>query len=233
MTNDGVGSVKDDGPGSAGLKAAVKGLIPRWVVIRRLRQSTSRSILLTFDDGPHSEVTPAVLERLSAYDARAVFFVIGRRAKKLVPLLKRITASGHVIGNHSHLHRDRYVLPDLPQASFVSYYRDCARCQRVVAASGADARLFRPPGGRLTLTTMTVPKLLGLRCVTWSQEVKDWAFRHPDEARAGANQLLERVRPGDIVLLHDDNSNVIPMLDVMLPALRSRGYDLHNGVDRL
>ena len=170
-------------------------------------------------------------ERLSVYDARAVFFVIGRRAKKLVPLLERITALGHVIGNHSHLHRDRYVLPDLPQASFVylprlravpAGSRGIRSGRQAVPASGRSVDADHHDGAQASRAA--------LRHLVAGGQGR--AFRHPDEARAGANQLLERVRPGDIVLLHD-NSNVIPMLDVMLPALRSRGYDLHNGIDRL
>jgi peptidoglycan-N-acetylglucosamine deacetylase len=212
----------------------IKRLVPRALAIRRLHASDRPTVLLTFDDGPDPEITPAVLDRLAAYDAKAVFFLVGRRVRRASDLVRRIRAGGHAIGNHSHLHRAAYVLPDLPQPRFLAYYRDCARCQRCIEdAAGVRPTLFRPPGGRLTPATLLVPRMLGLRSVIWSVQVQDWAFRQLEEAREGAAELLERIVPGDIVLLHDINPHVITLLDVLLPALRSRGYDLAGGVDLL
>jgi peptidoglycan/xylan/chitin deacetylase (PgdA/CDA1 family) len=219
---------------AVGLRSGLKSLIPRALVIRRLQETSSRAVLLTFDDGPHPEVTPAVLDRLARYGAKAAFFVIGRRVRRNGALVARIAGAGHAVGNHSHLHRDRYVLASGPQPTFFEYYRDCARCQAIIEYRvGANTRLFRPPGGRLTPTTLLVPKLLGLRCVTWSQEVKDWSFRHADQARAGAAELLRVVASRDIVLLHDDNERVLALLDTLLPELQARGYDLAAGIDQL
>jgi peptidoglycan/xylan/chitin deacetylase (PgdA/CDA1 family) len=216
------------------LRSRVKRLIPRSVAIQRLRWSPQPTILLTFDDGPHPEITPAVLERLERHGARAVFFVIGRRARRAQELLARIRSAGHLIGNHSHLHRDGYVLPTASQTSFLSYYHDCSRCRTVIARStGAPPRLYRPPGGRITAATMLAPRLLGMRSVLWSREVADWAFRTTDEAEAGASELLRTIAPQDIVLLHDDNHQVLSLLDRVLPVLQSRGFDLASGVDLL
>ena len=219
---------------TGGFRSRIKRLIPRSLAIQRLRWSPRPSVLLTFDDGPHPEVTPAVLDRLERYDARAVFFVIGWRARRAPRLLDRIRSEGHVIGNHSHLHRAGYVLPTARQVSFWKYYRDCARCQTVVARStGAAPMLFRPPGGRMTPATMMTPRLLGMRSVLWTREVSDWSFRRAEDARAGAVELLRVIAPQDIVLLHDDNRCVLELLDRVLPDLRSRGFDLASGVDLL
>jgi peptidoglycan/xylan/chitin deacetylase (PgdA/CDA1 family) len=221
-------------PDASVLRSWVKDSLPRSLVIRRLRHSPTPTVLLTFDDGPHPSVTPAVLDRLAAYDARAVFFVVGRRLRRGGEALDRARAAGHLIGNHSHLHRDRYVLPGGRQARFLEYYRDCARCQTVIEhRTGTRPLLFRPPGGRLTFTTLLAPRILGLRCVTWSQDIGDWAFRDPSEAQSGAARLLAAVAPRDILLLHDDNARVLDVLDTLLPAFRSRGYDLRSGVDLL
>jgi peptidoglycan/xylan/chitin deacetylase (PgdA/CDA1 family) len=213
------------------LRAAAKALMPRALVVRRLRAGARSSVLLTLDDGPDPDVTPAVLDRLDAYGAKAAFFVVGRRLKRAGDLLARIHRAGHVVGNHSHLHRDRYVLSDGPHATIAEYYRDCARCQLAIEERlGARPRWFRPPGGRLTVTTLLVPRLLGLRCITWSQDVEDWRFRELTDARAGADALVRAIRPGDIVLLHDNNPRVLDLLDVLLPALQARGFDLGDGV---
>ena len=217
-----------------GFRSRIKRLIPRSLAIQQLRWSPQPTVLLTFDDGPHPEITPAVLERLERHNARAAFFVIGWRARRAHELLERIQSAGHLIGNHSHLHRDGYVLPTARQGSFLSYYRDCARCQTVIARStGVPPILFRPPGGRLTPATLATPRLLGMRSVLWTREVGDWSFRRSEDASAGAVELLRVIAPRDIVLLHDDNRCVLELLDRLLPDLRSRGFDLASGVDLL
>jgi peptidoglycan-N-acetylglucosamine deacetylase len=216
------------------LRALVKELVPRALVIRRLRPSTTPTVLLTFDDGPHPEVTPVVLDCLAAHRARAIFFLVGRRVRRAGSVVDRIVRAGHAIGNHTHLHRTGYVSATYPQPRFGAYLQDCRRCQRVIAeAAGVRPTLFRPPGGRMTITSVVGSRMLGLQCVTWSLHVDDWRFRRADEARDGATELLRRVSPGDILLLHDNNPRVVDVLDVLLPGLRSRGYDLSRGVDLL
>jgi len=217
------------------LRSQLKRLVPRALAIRRLRHSQNPAILLTFDDGPHPEITPAVLDRLARNDARAVFFVVGRRVKRAAHVLERIRSEGHIIGNHTYLHRARYASETRYRAPRLrSYYGDCARCQDVIASTvGEKPHYFRPPGGRLTLTTTIVPRLLGLQSVIWSRYVKDWTFQDPAEARAGAAELLQIVSPQDILLLHDSNRHVLDLLDVLLPELRRRGYDLVSGIELL
>jgi peptidoglycan/xylan/chitin deacetylase (PgdA/CDA1 family) len=215
-------------------KEAVKALLPRALVVRRLRRRARGCVLLTFDDGPHPEVTPAVLELLEAYGARAVFFVIGRRLKAAPGLASEILRRGHLLGNHSYLHRRSYVRAGPPQVGLGAYYRDLRRCQeRIERLAGRRPRLFRPPGGRLTLKTLLAPRLLGLQCVTWSQDVRDWSFRDAAEAAEGAATLLRRVAPRDILLLHDAGRLVLPLLEILLPGLRARGYDLASGIHHL
>ena len=186
-------------------------------------------MLLTFDDGPHETITPAVLDRLEAYKARAVFFVIGHRAEQCPRLLRDIAARGHVLGNHSYTHSATYFAPNKPPP-LGPFRADVARCQSLLDPLMRDGpRLFRPPGGRLTISTMLTAQLLGLQCITWSQDVSDWKFRSDDQGRAGGAQLLREIQPADIVLLHDDNPSLLPLLDVLLPGLASRGLDLSAG----
>jgi len=216
------------------LRSTLKRVIPEAVVVRSLPREAANSVLLTFDDGPHPDITPAVLERLDHYNAKAVFFLIGRRIKRAPSVVPQILAKGHLVGNHSHLHRDRYVLPSKGKPRFLEYYRDARRCQDVVERyAGQRPRLFRPPGGRLTPVTVLVPRLLGLRCVNWSREVADWSFRTSREARVGAARLATTIEPRDIVLLHDDNPCVLDLLDHLLPALAARALDLSSSTNYL
>jgi peptidoglycan-N-acetylglucosamine deacetylase len=212
----------------------LKRMLPRAVAVRQLSPRVDKALLLTFDDGPHAEVTPAVLDRLDAWGAKAVFFIVGSRVKRAPHLLAEIQKRGHRIGNHTYLHRPSYVLGSAFNLGFAGYYRDLRRCQAVVEEhTRSMPKLFRPPGGRLTLRNLAVPPCLGLRCVLWSQEVGDWRFRSSSEGAAGGEELLRRAGPSDIILLHDDNPSVLDLLDVLLPGLQARGYDLASGITHL
>jgi peptidoglycan-N-acetylglucosamine deacetylase len=214
-------------------RSVVAKAIPRRVAIRRLRSGATPTVLLTFDDGPDEAVTPAVLDLLDAHQARGVFFVIGHRAEQCPGLLREIAARGHVLGNHSYTHADTYFEPH-PPPRLRPFRADVSRCQAILDSVTRDGpRLFRPPGGRLTISTVLTPQLLGLRCTVWSREVSDWAFRSDDEGRAGGERLIRDVRAGDIVLLHDNNPSLLPLLEVLLPGLRSRGLDLASGAQYL
>jgi peptidoglycan/xylan/chitin deacetylase (PgdA/CDA1 family) len=212
----------------ASLRSRVKGLIPASLVLRDLGPRSEPLLLLTFDDGPDPDVTPGVLDRLDAHDARAVFFVVGRRAAAHPALVREIHRRGHCIGNHTFEHRND------ADPWFPGYLRELRRCQAVVReCADVTPRLFRPPKGHLSLTSLTVPKLLGLRTVNWSLNVRDWACKTPEAARQAAEELDRQVQGGQIVLLHDDNPHVLELLDIVLPRLRGRGFDLRSAAGRL
>lgn len=216
------------------LKGGLKAAIPRACVVRTLRPAGPPSLLLTFDDGPDPRFTPGVLDRLDRAGAKGVFFLVGRRVKRAPGLAREILDRGHRIGNHSHLHRRSYVKGGGQQVGLGAYLRDLERCQaRIEAATGRPPDLFRPPGGRLVPKTLIAPRLLGLRTVNWSLEVRDWSFRGEEEARLGARTLVEAARGGDILLLHDDHPWILPLLDDLLPGLAGRGFDLAPAPDRV
>jgi peptidoglycan/xylan/chitin deacetylase (PgdA/CDA1 family) len=193
---------------------------------RRLGAEYGDSVLLTFDDGPHSRITPAVLDRLAAYDTRAIFFVVGRRIAAAPALLRRIEGAGHVIGNHSFRHeRGKHL-------GFRGYRADLRRCQHAIhAETGQFPVLFRPPFGERSPTTLLAARSLGLSPVTWSLDAEDWRCRTAAEAVPTAERLVQAVRPRDVVLLHDDHEGVLTILDRLLPVLQERGLDLASGVD--
>ncbi len=210
------------------IRAGVKNLIPRSLLIRSLPAPAGDRLLLTFDDGPDPAVTPAVLDRLQAFDARAVFFVVGRLAEACPDLLARIRDEGHVLGNHTYTHNNERDPP------FREYKRDVARCQDVVRrATGITPALFRPPKGHLSPVSLLVPRLLGLRTVNWTLGVRDWACRSGEAAMTAAALLEEQAAPGQIVVLHDDNRYLPEILDKVLPVFRNRGYDLASAAGQL
>lgn len=210
---------------NSALRQGLKNLVPRRLLIRDLGPVSRPMLLLTFDDGP-TDVTPHVLDRLDAYGACAIFFVVGRRAEQAPALLRAILDRGHRLGNHTYEH------PQTGEPSFPAYLRDVRRCQQVVQHhTGSEPSFFRPPRGHLSFASLTVPRLLGLKTMNWSLNVRDWACRTPDEARLAARRLDDQAQPGQIVLLHDDNVCVLEVLDYVLPRLVTRGFDLSTAVN--
>ena len=207
-------------PRSQGLRDVVKRAIPRRLLTRTLGAEVGRTVLLTFDDGPDPQLTPEVLGRLESFGIRAVFFVIGARVDAAPETLRDSLRRGHVVGNHTYSHHT-------PDPWFGSYLRDVRRCQAAVRTHAAvTPRLFRPPKGHLSSTSLAVPPLLGLRTVGWSLNVRDWACETPAEARRAAERLVREAAAGDIVLLHDNRPLLLPLLDFALPRLADAGFDL-------
>lgn len=191
---------------------------------------------LTFDDGPHPEHTPAVLDALARNSQRATFFIIGENARRHPALLRRIVGEGHGLGLHSHSH-SRWFNCWPPS----KVRRDLSACADEIAqATGRPApRLFRPPVGLKNPLVADAVRDLDLVAVTWSGRA--W-----DTGRATAEQILRALarsaRRGSIVLMHDghepdrpaDRAATVLALDRFLPklalrsrALSARGRSIH------
>jgi peptidoglycan/xylan/chitin deacetylase (PgdA/CDA1 family) len=177
-----------------------------------------RAVALTFDDGPNPPATPQVLDILKRDGAPATFFVVGLRAARAPELLRRIRADGHAIGNHSFAHRP-FVL-----ATPGMIRRDLDRTDAVVrAATGAAPSFVRVPYGLRGPFTLRTVRAGGREPVGWSLYPRDARQPPPDTIAA---RVLERARPGDIILLHDgggDRANTVAALPRILEGLRARG----------
>jgi peptidoglycan/xylan/chitin deacetylase (PgdA/CDA1 family) len=169
---------------------------------------------LTFDDGPHVEHTPRVLDILDRHQAHGTFFLVGEMAQKHPELVRQLANAGHSVGNHSWDH------PFFPSLSRRERWRQIRACERVLVSHDA-ARLFRPPYGAQSLAMRLDALCLGYKVVTWSVEAKDWRDDDPEQM---ARRLLDGMRPGSIVLLHDAiyrSRQAVPLYDrrAMLRAL--------------
>jgi len=147
---------------------------------------------LTFDDGPHPEYTPRVLETLARHQAHATFFMVGEAARKYPELVRAVAEAGHAIGNHTWNHSP---IPSLPRREFLAQIR---ACQRAIAPYGD--RLLRPPYGLQSLSSCLAARIEGYRLITWSAEIEDW---REDDAQRMATRLNDGLEPGAILLLHD------------------------------
>lgn len=155
-------------------------------------------LALTFDDGPHPEHTPALLDTLRTCRASGTFFVIGRSAEQYPDLIRRISDEGHEIGNHTWSHGD----PE--RTSSRDFLDEVKRTDELIEAlCGRRPTVVRPPKGELN-----VRKLAGLwkqkKTVTlWNIDPKDYRMRSADEIDAWCGGY--RPKDGDILLMHDNH----------------------------
>ncbi len=189
-----------------------------------LVKTSQKAVVLTFDDGPDPERTPAVLEVLRKHNVHATFFVVGNRAEKYPELLQQIAAQGHEIANHSYSHS---------YASFKSNKTDVFQEEidktdsLIQKLTSQTSVLFRPPGGYLSdnLVEFTKQKGLTIAYWTWQQDSKDWKVGN--SGTSIANHIIKNIQPGQIILLHDGANNGLQTaqaVDILLTRLISEGY---------
>src|SRR5690606_32029477 len=149
-------------------------------------------VALSFDDGPHPEYTPRIIELFSRHGARATHYPVGASAKARPDLVNALVDAGHVVASHGYAHR--------------SLVRLGTRERRQEIQRGDDALLphrsdlCRPPFRHYDVATARTVRSLGLRSVMLSSHLCDSEPSTADELRA---RLERALRPGAIVLLHE------------------------------
>jgi peptidoglycan-N-acetylglucosamine deacetylase len=153
-------------------------------------------IAITFDDGPHPEGTPAVLDALAEAGATATFFLVGEQVERWPQLAARIAADGHEIALHGYIHRL------LLRRTTSALARDLQRALAVIGeATGQTPTCYRPPYGVFSSGALSVVRELGLAPLLWSRWGRDWGKHETPELIA--RRATRRLSAGDVVLLHD------------------------------
>ena len=181
-----------------------------------------RAVALTFDDGPSPRYTPQILAVLRRLHVPATFFAIGSQADEYPELVEAELLAGMTVENHSYDHSQPFA--QLP-ARLVD--EEIALGLRSLRRLGADATLFRPPGGSVTPEVVRAARSRGERTVLWSVDPGDW--RRGARPRALVRKVLAAVRPGSIVLLHDgggDRSATVAALPAIVKGIRRLGLEL-------
>jgi peptidoglycan/xylan/chitin deacetylase (PgdA/CDA1 family) len=179
--------------GAAAVAWLGPGLAPHAPVVARAlgvqRRLPSAGVVLTFDDGPHPEGTPAVLDALG--DAPAVFFLVGEQVERHPGLAEEIAARGHEIAIHGYRHRNQMRLTPRALAD------DLERAAAVIG----PAALYRPPYGIFTPAGLRLARAADWTPLLWSRWGRDWRARTSGEeiARLASRDL----EAGDVILLHD------------------------------
>jgi peptidoglycan/xylan/chitin deacetylase (PgdA/CDA1 family) len=203
--------------------------------------NAARKLALTFDDGPNQAITPKLLNLLDRYNAKAVFFVIGKHVRECPALTKEIHARGHVLGNHTDTH------PNLFFCGPSETRRELRGCsEAILHATWESPRWFRPPFGYRSPWLNEIVHQLEMRTVTWSQLPGDWRANsvewltwrlQPIAMNAlqamGKNATTSKPTSGDILCLHDGDSTrlngdralTLAALEYWLPRWRDLGLE--------
>jgi peptidoglycan/xylan/chitin deacetylase (PgdA/CDA1 family) len=174
-------------------------------------------IAMTFDDGPHPQNTPRLLDMLRARNIKATFYVIGRSVDLYPHIVRRTVAEGHEIGNHSYTHR---LLSKLGDSEL---RQEMIRCHEAVGrAAGVRMRTMRPPyGGLLQRQRELVYNEFGYPTILWAVDPLDWKRPGPSVV---TSRILSGTNAGSIVLTHDLHSQTVDAMPATLDGLLRRGF---------
>lgn len=180
-------------------------------------ETDGKYIALTFDDGPHPDVTPRILESLAQYDAKATFFMLGLQVEYYPELAAEVANQGHEVANHSHSHTDMTLLGNDQIAKEIATTN--ANIENI---TGSKSVLFRPPYGAYNEQVQNIAKQNGLSIILWSVDSLDWKNRnkHTIHSTVTANATV-----GSTVLLHDIHPTTADALPEVLKTLSEQGYE--------
>jgi peptidoglycan/xylan/chitin deacetylase (PgdA/CDA1 family) len=179
-----------------------------------------KAVALTFDDGPSPANTPKVLAVLKKFRVKATFFVVGSLAERYPSLVRAVRKAGMVVANHTWSHPIRPVFARLGDERIRD---EMAMCTHAVERTGPTPRLFRPSGGSISANVVKIAHALGMRVVLWSVDPKDW--RRGTPPRVIAARVLDGIRPGAIVDMHDggaNGANTAKALEAIIKGIKAR-----------
>ena len=182
------------------------------IVNNKKINNSDKLIALTFDDGPNYN-TSKVLDVLDKYNVKATFFVLGSKAKDNKKILKREYDSGMEIGNHTFNHllltkyKENVIKDEINNTSSV-----------IFEVTGRYPKLLRPSYGAYN---NMVKKIGDMPIIIWDIDTLDWKYHN---SKRIASRVINKVKDGDIILMHDIYSATANSLNIIIPELQNRGY---------
>ncbi|WP_168121680.1 polysaccharide deacetylase family protein [Paenibacillus sp. HB172176] len=214
--------------------AFLPGVISRIFGFRVFKKGKAdKEIALTFDDGPDPKYTSELLDLLKRYDAKATFFVVGSHAESQKDVLGRMDREGHTIGIHNYYHKSNWIM----RPSTVRKHID--RTNHVIEkATGKKSIYYRPPWGIVNLFDFA--KLGHMQIILWSSMFGDWRVKVGPERMK--RRMLKKLRPGEVLLLHDCGrtfgadedapANMLIALEAFMLEAQRKGYSFV-GIDEM
>jgi len=176
--------------------------------------SQEKVIYLTFDDGPHPELTPFILKELEKYNAKATFFLLGKEAETHSHLVSELLKQKHSIGNHTFSHLNGWSTKN------DDYFEDIEKCDSIL-----KSKLFRPPYGRIKPSQIRRLKK-DYKIVMW--DVLSWDFHEKITAEKCYNLVKKKTKKGSILVFHENDKsleNVSYCLPKVLEYFSQKGFE--------
>ena len=178
------------------------------------QQASHKRIALTFDDGPHKNVTDQILTTLQKYDVKATFFVLGQNAAKYPDVVKKADAFGHEIANHTWSHKN------LTKLNTQQMRAEIDRANEAICdATGKTPTMYRPPFGAMD---EKVRESIDLTPVLWNVDTLDWQHKTPKKTLAN---LKAQAKDNGIILMHDIHQQSADALEDVILYLKEEGYE--------
>ncbi|AUP79586.1 polysaccharide deacetylase family protein [Flavivirga eckloniae] len=175
-------------------------------------------IAITFDDGPHPEFTPKVLELLKKYDAKATFFCIGKHIETYPNIFSEIIKQGHTVGNHTYTHANNFGF-----FKTKNVIRELQKTNDIVKnIMGLTMQLYRPAFGVTNPRIKRAIKETQLQSIGWNVRSLDTTSRTPDKI---FKRVTKNLSKGDIILLHDTSLKTITVLERLLLFLQKQNIE--------
>ena len=182
-------------------------------------ENDANMIALTFDDGPHPKYTMEILEILEEYDIPATFFFVGENVSYYQDTAREVAKRGHEIGNHTYSH------PCVNKQSQAAFRDELTRCEDIIQrVVGVCPKLFRPPQGSWNTRVYEIARERDYSVILWDLDTLDWAHTPSENI---SNYILENVKSGNIILMHDYHSGGCTTTDALrmfIPNLIEQGY---------
>jgi peptidoglycan/xylan/chitin deacetylase (PgdA/CDA1 family) len=179
-------------------------------------KTTEKIIALTFDDGPHPVVTPVLLELLKKHEVRVTFFCLGKNIASNKSITKQADADGHLIGNHTYTHHRRF---DLFSANKMAAEIKATNTE-IEKTIGKNPILFRPPYGVTNPLLKKALEKTDMFSIGWSLR----SFDTIRDKQKVLKKLKANTRGGDVVLFHDTDKKIIPIIDEYLGWLKANRF---------
>ena len=177
-------------------------------------------VAITFDDGPHPDFTPRLLDTLKERQVHATFFLVGRNAAAYPHLVRRMVEEGHEVANHTWAHP---LLTGYGTEGVESQLRRAH--DAITKGGGVEPLTYRPPYGGVRLSQRrTIQERFGYPTILWDVDPLDW--QPPRSVQKVYDRVLAATKPGSIILLHDIHETTVDAMPATLDALIARGFQM-------
>ena len=181
--------------------------------------TTEKQVAISFDAAWGADKTEGIMELLDEYDVNATFFLVGFWAEKYPDIVKKIHENGYEIGTHSNTH------PDLTKLNRDQINLELTNSVSAIksACPEVEVELFRAPYGAYNNAVIESAEALGLTTIQWDVDSLDWKGLSGAEI---ATRIMDRVKPGSIILCHNNSDHILDALPIVLDRLKKQGYEI-------